>query len=76
MDKVKKTVPAVAQTFTEEEALIDTVVNAEKESNKKKRNLKLISTEEVMDGSSKKDISTPGEGILSSSLTDRDAATG
>lgn len=35
----------------------------------------MISTEEVMRGGPRRDISTPGEGVLTSTPTDRDAST-
>jgi hypothetical protein len=39
-------------------------------------NVHPISTNKVMEGGPKRDVSTPGEGVLTSSLKDRDAATG
>jgi hypothetical protein len=39
-------------------------------------NVRHITTNKVMEGGPKRDISTPGEGVLTSSLKDRDAATG
>lgn len=40
------------------------------------QNVHPITTNKVMEGGPKRDISTPGEGVLTSSLKDRDAATG
>jgi hypothetical protein len=39
-------------------------------------NVRPLSTNKVMEGGPKRDISTPGEGVLTSTLKDRDAATG
>lgn len=38
--------------------------------------LRVISTDEVMRGGPRRDLSTPGEGVLTSTQNDRDAATG
>jgi hypothetical protein len=39
-------------------------------------NVRPLTTNKVMEGGPKRDISTPGEGVLTSTLKDRDAATG
>jgi steroid delta-isomerase-like uncharacterized protein len=39
-------------------------------------NVHPISTSKVMEGGPRREISTPGEGVLTSTLKDRDAATG
>jgi len=38
--------------------------------------VRAISTSKVMEGGPRRDISTPGEGVLTSTIKDRDAATG
>jgi hypothetical protein len=37
---------------------------------------KALPTSEVVEGGPRRDLSTPGEGVLTSTLNDRDAATG
>lgn len=46
------------------------------ESSDASSNVRPLTTNKVMEGGPKRDISTPGEGVLTSTLKDRDAATG